>query len=84
MITEKQLRKAPKGDYMNPDQQAFFKHQLLSLKQETQNHIEQIKQQLAQPPECNDEADRAQKGSADADLIVPVASKKPPIKARGE
>ncbi|UTF61806.1 TraR/DksA C4-type zinc finger protein [Gilvimarinus sp. DA14] len=60
MLTEQQLRKAPKRDYMNPEQQAFFKHHLLSLKQETQNHIEQIKQQLAQPPECNDEADRAQ------------------------
>ncbi|MDO3383269.1 TraR/DksA C4-type zinc finger protein [Gilvimarinus algae] len=45
---------------MNDEQQAFFKHRLLTLKQETQDHIEQIKQQLAHPPECNDEADRAQ------------------------
>lgn len=60
MLTERQLRKAPIANYMNDEQQAFFKHRLLTLKQETQEHIEQIKQQLAHPPECNDEADRAQ------------------------
>ncbi|WP_041522216.1 TraR/DksA C4-type zinc finger protein [Gilvimarinus agarilyticus] len=60
MLTEQQLRRAPAADYMNEAQQAFFKKHLLNLKQQTQVHIETIKQQLANPPECNDEADRAQ------------------------
>ncbi|WP_339900019.1 TraR/DksA C4-type zinc finger protein [uncultured Gilvimarinus sp.] len=60
MLTEQQLCKAPAADYMNDAQQAFFKHHLLRLKQQTQAHIDAIKQQLANPPECNDEADRAQ------------------------
>ncbi|MBU2884352.1 TraR/DksA C4-type zinc finger protein [Gilvimarinus agarilyticus] len=60
MLTEQQLRQAPAADYMNDAQQDFFKNYLLNLKQQTQEHIETIKQQLAHPPECNDEADRAQ------------------------
>ncbi|WP_049722370.1 TraR/DksA family transcriptional regulator [Gilvimarinus polysaccharolyticus] len=60
MLTKQQLCKAPASDYMNEAQRDFFKNSLLSLKQQAQAHIETIKQQLANPPECNDEADRAQ------------------------
>jgi len=59
MLTESQLRKMPARDYMNAEQQAFFKARLAALKAETQQTIEQTKQAIADPDREADELDRA-------------------------
>lgn len=59
MLTESQLRKMPARDYMNAEQQAFFKARLEALKAETQGAIEQTKQAIADPDREADELDRA-------------------------
>ncbi|MCH8498677.1 MAG: RNA polymerase-binding protein DksA [Marinobacter sp.] len=60
MLTKEALLAASPEDYMNADQLAYFRELLLVLRQETMDNIEQAKQQLANPPESNDDADRAQ------------------------
>ena len=59
MLTEKQIKRAPKKDYMNEDQLAFFKERLLDLKRETIQHIEDARQRLAEAERETDELDRA-------------------------
>ncbi|MFB2703474.1 MULTISPECIES: RNA polymerase-binding protein DksA [Marinobacter] len=58
-LTKDELLKAPADEYMNEAQLAFFRQLLEDLRQETMDNIEAAKQQLASPPEMNDEADRA-------------------------
>lgn len=58
-LTKDELFQAPEEDYMNDAQLAFFRELLEELRTETMDNIEAAKQQLAQPPEMNDEADRA-------------------------
>jgi len=58
-LTKDELLQAPEEDYMNDAQLAFFRELLEELRTETMDNIEAAKQQLAQPPEMNDEADRA-------------------------
>ena len=60
MLTKEALLAAPPEDYMNPDQLAYFRELLLALREETMDNIEGAKQQLANPPESNDDVDRAQ------------------------
>lgn len=59
MLTEKQIRRAPKKDYMNEAQLEFFKNHLLELKRETISHIEEARQRLADANRETDELDRA-------------------------
>ncbi|MEE4298170.1 MAG: RNA polymerase-binding protein DksA [Pseudomonadales bacterium] len=59
MLTEKQIKRAPKKDYMNEAQLEFFKERLLELKQETIGHIEEARQRLAEHERETDELDRA-------------------------
>ena len=59
MLTEKQIKRAPKKDYMNAEQLAFFKQLLLDLKRETLSHIEEARARLADPHRETDELDRA-------------------------
>ena len=59
MLTEKQIRRAPKKDYMNEEQLAFFKQHLLDLKRQTISHIEEARQRLADANRETDELDRA-------------------------
>ncbi|ONF44100.1 RNA polymerase-binding protein DksA [Marinobacter lutaoensis] len=59
MLTREELLNAPESEYMNADQLAFFKALLEQLRQDTMDSIEAAKQTLANPPEHNDEADRA-------------------------
>lgn len=59
MLTEKQIKRAPKKDYMNAEQLAFFKQRLLELKQETIGHIEEARARLADAQRETDELDRA-------------------------
>lgn len=58
-LTKDNLLQAPADEYMNEAQLAFFRQLLEDLRRETMNRIEAAKQQLASPPEMNDEADRA-------------------------
>ena len=59
MLTEKQIKAAPKSEYMNEKQLAFFKKRLMELHEATSVRIQEAKQQMASPPEFNDESDRA-------------------------
>lgn len=59
MLTKQELLDMPEADYMNAAQLAFFKTLLEQLRRETMENIEAAKQTLANPPEHNDEADRA-------------------------
>jgi DnaK suppressor protein len=59
MLTEKQIRRAPKKDYMNEEQLAFFKQLLIDLKRQTVSHIEEARQRLADANRETDELDRA-------------------------
>lgn len=58
-MTRDKILQAPADDYMNEAQLAFFRKLLEDLRTETMESIEAAKQQLASPPEMNDEADRA-------------------------
>ena len=60
MITETELLAMSADDYMNDDQLAFFENVLAQLRSTTQEHIDEARQRIANPPEFNDEADRAQ------------------------
>lgn len=58
-ITKDELLQASADDYMNEAQLDYFRRVLEKLRIETMSSIEDAKQQLACPPEMNDEADRA-------------------------
>lgn len=60
MMTKEALLAAPDDDYMNDMQLDYFQALLIELKQQTMAHIEQMKVSLDQPPEINNEVDRAQ------------------------
>jgi len=59
MLTREALLQMSDEDYMSQPQLEFFRHFLMELRQETMDSIEDAKQRLANPPESNDEADRA-------------------------
>jgi DnaK suppressor protein len=59
LLTEKQILKASKSDYMNEAQLAFFKNRLLELHKATNERINEAKEEMANPPELSDESDRA-------------------------
>ena len=58
-LTPQSLLCMPDKDYMNPQQQQFFKGMLERLKSETQQQIESIKQDIASADRGTDELDRA-------------------------
>ena len=58
-LTPQSLLRMPYKDYMNPQQQQFFKELLGRLKSETQQQIESIKQDIASADCGTDELDRA-------------------------
>lgn len=57
--TATELLQMPATDYMNDVQLMFFRQLLLELKQQTSEHIETIKQEIAAPSTEADELDRA-------------------------
>ena len=59
MLTEEKLRKMPAKEYMNKEQLEFFEQRLLDLRQQTEAHIEEVKQQLAHYEFEPDDNDRA-------------------------
>ena len=60
ILDKQQLLDAPAEDYMNDAQLEFFKALLTELKKKTMLHIEEMKVQLSDPPEINEDVDRAQ------------------------
>lgn len=59
-ITEKQLLKMPKSSYMDDEQTAFFRARLLDLREKTQQHIDEVKEQITEAGGSgNDEVDYA-------------------------
>ncbi|WP_257275825.1 MULTISPECIES: TraR/DksA C4-type zinc finger protein [unclassified Endozoicomonas] len=58
-LTEDQIKQAAESDYMNSEQLDFFKHRLLVLHESTEARIQEAKNQMASPPELNDDSDRA-------------------------
>lgn len=58
-LTEEQIKQAPEQDYMNLAQLNFFKTLLINLHETTQDHIQEAKDQMANPMELSDESDRA-------------------------
>ena len=59
LLREQQILKAPASEYMNAAQLAFFKKRLLQLHSTTKARIQEARDQMASPPEFNDESDRA-------------------------
>jgi DnaK suppressor protein len=59
MLTDKQIRRAAKKDYMNDQQLEFFRNLLVDLKKETIQHIENARERLAEANRETDELDRA-------------------------
>lgn len=59
MMTNEEVLDAPEEDYMNDEQQAFFRQLLLDLREETLESMEKAKEQLSSPPEMNDDVDHA-------------------------
>jgi DnaK suppressor protein len=59
MLTEKQILRAPKKDYMNDAQLEFFRARLIDLRKETIGHIEEARARLADAQRETDELDRA-------------------------
>ena len=47
MMTKEELLAAPEEDYMNEQQQAFFRQLLLGLREETVESMENAKKQVA-------------------------------------
>ncbi|MDC0602388.1 TraR/DksA C4-type zinc finger protein [Aliiglaciecola sp.] len=60
IVDKEYLLNAPEEEYMNDEQLDFFKTLLTDLKKNTMLHIEEMKMQLSEPPEINDDVDRAQ------------------------
>ena len=59
VLTEAQLLKMPKKDYMNEAQLTFFRHLLLEVKAQTELHIEEIRKELAGEVRESDDNDSA-------------------------
>ncbi|UTW45096.1 TraR/DksA C4-type zinc finger protein [bacterium SCSIO 12696] len=58
-LTEEQILKAPKADYMNPGQLEFFRERLLGLHDSTCARIKDAKSQMVSPMDFSDPSDRA-------------------------
>lgn len=58
-LSKEQMLAAPEQDYMNDDQQAFFKDLLFELHELTLAHIQEAKEQIVQPHDSSDANDLA-------------------------
>ncbi len=58
-LTEKQLIRAPRKDYMNAAQLEFFRRRLLDLRKELGERLERTKAELSEEHRECDELDRA-------------------------
>ena len=69
MLTEKQLLRAPRKDYMNGAQLEFFRQRLLDLRKELSVRLERVKAELSEEHRECDELDRA---SVEEDINLKV------------
>lgn len=69
MITEKQLLRAPRKDYMNGKQLEFFRQRLLDLRKDLGVRLERAKAELSEEHRECDELDRA---SVEEDINLKV------------
>lgn len=60
MLTEAQIRRAPKKHYMNKEQLEFFRGLLKEQKVEAENHLLEAKGNLSHAGRENDDLDKAQ------------------------
>ena len=60
MLTEAQIRRAPKKHYMNEEQLGFFQSLLQQQKAEAENHLFEAKGNLSHAGRENDDLDKAQ------------------------
>ena len=58
-LTEEQILKARKSDYMNTDQLEFFRQRLIDLHSTTCARIQEAKDQMVSPMDFSDPSDRA-------------------------
>ena len=58
-LTEEQILKSRKSDYMSEEQLAFFKERLLKLHESTCQQIEDAKKRMVSPMDFSDPSDRA-------------------------
>ena len=58
-LTEAQLLKMPKKDYMNLAQREFFKHRLVELQMEVEERIERVRKELVSEVRAADDSDLA-------------------------
>ena len=68
-LTEKQLLRAPRKDYMNGEQLEFFRQRLLDLRKELGVRLERAKAELSEEHRECDELDRA---SVEEDINLKV------------
>jgi DnaK suppressor protein len=59
LLTKEQILAAPKKDYMNEEQLAFFKNLLLELHESTLVRVREAKDQMSMSFDASDESDRA-------------------------
>ena len=59
LLSEEEIKKAPESDYMNAEQLAFFKNRLIELYDETNERIQDARNQMAKPIDYSDPSDRA-------------------------
>ena len=58
-LSEEAIKQAPASEYMNDEQQAFFKQKLLDLYDATDERIREARDQMAAPLDLSDANDRA-------------------------
>ena len=69
MLTEKQMLRAPRKDYMNDEQLDFFRQRLLDLREELGIRLDRAKAELSEEHRECDELDRA---SVEEDISLKV------------
>ena len=60
MLSISQIKRAPKKNYMNAEQLAFYKGLLLEQKEQAETHLRDAKANLSKHVRQNDDLDRAQ------------------------
>ncbi len=69
MLTEKQMIRAPRKNYMNPDQLEFFRDRLTTLRNDLNTRLERARAELSEGQRECDELDRA---AAEEDISLKV------------
>ena len=81
MLTEKQMIRAPRKNYMNPDQLEFFRDRLTTLRNDLNTRLERARAELSEGQRECDELDRA---AAEEDISLKVAGTGPRLQIVAE